>query len=271
VTGFGEDDPLVVVTSEPGPVTVLRLNRPAVHNALNAAVLDTLERAVTEIAADPRVRAVVVTGTGEKSFCAGADLAELEGLGPDDGVAAMSRGQRVLRAIEQLPVPVVAAVNGIALGGGFELVLACSFAVASERSSFGLPETGLGLIPGFGGTQRLARAVGAPVARHVITTGARLSAARAYDLGLLVVPPVPVADVLPAALALAGEVAARGPVATRSALRLVGSALDGPLDLGLAAETTAAGLAVSGRESTEGVEAFLGKRAPRFEVAEVDG
>lgn len=258
-------DEVVVTTVEDGGTLVVRLNRPAVHNALNGEVFAHLSALLDRVAEDEGIRAVVLTGSGENSFCAGADLAELDGLGPDAAHQLMARGQRVFRRLETLPVPVIAAVNGIALGGGFELVLACSLSVIAERASLGLPETGLGLVPGYGGTQRLPRIVGAPVARHIMLTGARLSAVRAYELGLTPLPPAPATQVLPTALGLAREIAARGPRAIRSVLGLVDRGTDGPLDEGLALETEAAARAVSGTESSEGVAAFLAKRTPRFE------
>jgi enoyl-CoA hydratase len=161
-------------------------------------------------------------------------------------------------------VPVIAAVDGVALGGGFELVLACSFALVSTRAAFGLPEAGLGLIPGYGGTQRLARLVGPAVARHVMLTGHRIDADRAYSLGLAVLPPVEPADLLPLALDTARQVAARGPAACRTILEAVDVGRDGSLDAGLVLESRLAALAIGSAEAREGVAAFREKRPADF-------
>ncbi|WP_020500580.1 enoyl-CoA hydratase/isomerase family protein [Sciscionella marina] len=253
-----------VRTERCGSVTTVTIDRPAALNALNAEVLDALQAAVTEAAADPVVRAVVLTGSGEKAFCAGADLKELAGMGPDRAYPAMRSGQRVFRALERAPVPIIAAVNGIALGGGFELVLAATFPLLSTRASLGLPESGLGLIPGYGGTQRLPSAVGSRVATHLMLTGARMDAERAYALGLAPLPPVPPEELLPAATGIAETIAAQGPRAVRAILAAIDSGRDAPLDTGLAVETGLAATAVAGAESTEGVSAFLDRRPARF-------
>ncbi|MFF0108861.1 enoyl-CoA hydratase/isomerase family protein [Streptomyces hirsutus] len=247
-----------------GAVTTLTINRPEAHNALNTEVLAALRAAVLEAEADPAVRAVVVTGAGQKAFCAGADLKELAGLGPDRAHEKMRSGQRALRDIERAAVPVIAAVNGVALGGGFELVLASTFSVLSTRASLGLPESGLGLIPGYGGTQRLPRAVGSPTAAYLMLTGARLDADRAHRLGLTPVPPVAPEDLAETAKALAEKIAAQGPLAVRSILTALEAGRDAPLDAGLQHETALAALAVSGAESDEGVGAFLERRPAVF-------
>lgn len=246
-------------------VAVVRIDRPQVHNALNAALLRALGDEIAALGADGRTRAIVLTGSGQKAFSAGADLDELATLDAEAAHVAMRAGQAVIRRIERSPVPVIAAVNGLALGGGFELVLACSFAVVSRRAALGLPESGLGLIPGYGGTQRLARVVGPFVARHVMLTGERIDAERAYQLGLAVAPPTEPDDLLPTALGIAETVAARGPEACRAILDAVDRGRDMPLDAGLALETGLAALAIGGSESAEGVAAFKEKRAPKFE------
>jgi enoyl-CoA hydratase len=247
-----------------GPVWTVRIARPEVHNALNADVLAALDTVVAQAGAEPGVRAVVLTGAGEKAFSAGADLEELEHLDAPAARATLERGQAVLRRIERSPAPVIAAVNGLALGGGFELVLASAFAVVSETASFGLPEAGLGLMPGYGGTQRLARLAGPQVARFVMLTGRRLDAWRAHTLGLAVVPPVASGELAATADELAREVAARGPAACRSILDAVDRAGDTSLETGLALETSLAAMAVGGDESSEGIAAFREKRRPAF-------
>lgn len=260
-----------VVTKRSGAVLVVQINRPDVFNALNKAVLAGLNAAVVQAAATPGVRAVVLTGTGPKAFSAGADLKELAALGPDRARDTMAFGQRVMRSIEQTPLPVIAAVNGVALGGGFELALAATFAVLSTRASMGLPESGLGLIPGYGGTQRLPAAVGRRVATYLMLTGARLDSERAYALGLTPVPPCADEELLDVAVEIAGKVAAQGPRAVRSILRAVDIGRDAGLDAGLDLETGLAALAIAGEESTEGISAFLEKRPAKFDDPGVPG
>ncbi|BCJ67997.1 enoyl-CoA hydratase/isomerase family protein [Polymorphospora rubra] len=256
--------PETVVVERTGPVTTVTINRPEAHNALDAEVLRRLHAAVLDAEADPAIRAVVVTGSGEKAFCAGADLKELAGMSADRAHKTLRTGQRVLRDIERAAVPVIAAVNGVALGGGFELVLASTFSVISTRATLGLPESGLGLIPGYGGTQRLPRIVGAPTAAHLMLTGTRLDAQRAHQLGLTPIPPVAPADLMATASALAEKIAAQGPGAVRSILTALDAGRDAPLDAGLRLETGLAALAVAGAESDEGIAAFLARRPPRF-------
>jgi enoyl-CoA hydratase len=255
----------LVVVERQGPIATLRINRPSVHNALNAQVLGHLDRALTSLVADG-VRAVVLTGTGTRAFSAGADLDELAGLSAEQAHEVLARGQEIIARIERSPVPVIAAVNGLALGGGFEIVLACTFAVLADSAQLGLPEAGLGLMPGYGGTQRLARRVGAPVAAHTMLTGERITADRAYALGLTPVPPVPVEEVVDAARDLALRIAARGPRAVRSVLLALRHGADVPLEAGLAFESALAGLVTGGEEAAEGIAAFKARRAPAFDA-----
>jgi enoyl-CoA hydratase len=259
----------VVEVERRGPVAVITLNRPEVHNALNAEAIAALVDAVDDAAADPKARAVVLTGAGEKAFSAGADLKELASMGPDRAGQVLTAGQRALRAVELAPIPVVAAVNGLALGGGFELVLAATFPLFSTRASLGLPESGLGLMPGYGGTQRLPRSVGARVAAHLMLTGGRLTAERAYALGLSPLPPVEPTALVATALEAAERIAVQGPMAVRAILAALEQGRDAPLDAALAIETGLAALAVAGEESTEGIGAFLEHRPARFADPEV--
>jgi enoyl-CoA hydratase len=258
---MNENAPLLI--AHDGPITVLTLHRPTVLNALNAAVLDALAQYMERLRHTPKTRAVVITGSGEKAFCAGADLNELAGLDATAAHDVLARGQSVLRAIERAPVPVIAAVNGLALGGGFELVLACTFAVMAEDARLGLPETGLGLMPGFGGTQRLARAIGTARAAHVMLTGHRIDADAAYAQGLTPVPPVD-GDVLGTAVELARQIATRGPRAVRGVLTALRAGTDQGLDSGLALETALAAQLTAGAEAAEGIAAFRDHRAPSF-------
>lgn len=247
-----------------GPVLTLTINRPEAYNALNAEVLRRLGQEVQRAEADESVRAVIITGAGEKAFSAGADLKELQGIDPDRAHDLMRSGQLVMRTIERSAVPVIAAVNGVALGGGFELVLSTTVPVLTTSASLGLPESSLGLIPGYGGTQRLPRVVGGPVAAHLMLTGARLDAERAHALGLTPLAPVPPDELMATALGVAERIAAQGPRAVRSILTALEQGRDAPLESALAHETALAGLALAGAESDEGIAAFLERRRPRF-------
>ncbi|MFF0516852.1 enoyl-CoA hydratase/isomerase family protein [Streptomyces sp. NPDC004250] len=257
--------PKPVLTATDGAVRIIRINRPEVHNALNAAVLTDLWSAVETAASDPAVRVAVLTGTGDKAFSAGADLREVAGLSPDIAHEAMRHGQRAMRSIERAGIPVIAAVNGVALGGGFELMLACTFPVLSSKASLGLPESGLGLIPGYGGTQRLPRAIGSAAAAHLMLTGSRLDAERAYGLGLTPLPPVAPQALLDTAVTVAARIAGQGPRAVRSILQALETGRDASLDVGLTTETGLASLALAGSESAEGIAAFLERRQTVFE------
>jgi enoyl-CoA hydratase len=253
-----------VLVEHHGHVTTLTIDRPQVLNALDAEVLQALCDAVLAAADDADVRAVVITGSGEKAFSAGADLKELQGMSSERAHELMRAGQQVMREIERAAIPVIAAVNGLALGGGCELALACTFPVLSTRASLGLPESGLGLIPGYGGTQRLPRAVGARVAAHLMLTGSRLDAQRAYQLGLTPVPPVAPEELAGTAHTIAEKIAAQGPAAVHSILSALESGRDSTLDAGLQLETGLAALAIGGAESDEGIAAFLERRSPSF-------
>jgi enoyl-CoA hydratase len=253
-----------VTVRQSGAVTTLTIDRPKAYNALNAAVITALADEVIAAAAAPEVRAVIITGTGAKAFSAGADLNELSGLDADAANTTLSGGQRAFLAIERAQVPVIAAVNGLALGGGFELILACTFPLLSTGASLGLPESGLGLIPGYGGTQRLPRIIGRAAAAHLMLTGERLDAQRAYQLGLTPVPPIAPEALMETAEVLASTIAAQGPAAVRAILRALDFGGDAPLEVGLNVETGLAALAVAGAESTEGVNAFHERRTPQF-------
>lgn len=253
-----------VVVENEGSTALVRIDRPEVHNALNAATLRALRAAVRALAADARVRAVVITGTGDRAFSAGADLDELAGLDAASARTVLDVGQQVMSEIEASPVPVLTAVNGLALGGGFELVLASTFPVLSTRASLGLPESGLGLIPGYGGTQRLPRAVGARVAAHLMLTGTRLSAGRAYELGLSPIEPVEPEELLPVALRVADEIAARGPRASTAILQALRAGGSTPEPAALRLETALAAIATGSLEAAEGIAAFRERRTPSF-------
>jgi enoyl-CoA hydratase len=265
MTSSSADEPIISELKDSH--LLITLNRPSKHNALNADVLDRLHRLFLTIVAQPHIRAVVITGAGAKSFCAGADLDALVDLDPAVATDMMAAGQATMSAIAECAVPVICAVNGHALGGGFELALSSTFILASTRATFGLPETSLGLIPGYGGTQRLPRLVGRQQAGYLITTGSRWNADDAYRVGLLAEAPLDPDALLPRAEELAELVASRGPSATRSALGLLRASESG-LDSALAHETAVGSLMVSGPESTEGVGAFLSRRSPDYGVRE---
>ncbi len=243
-------------------VAVVTLNRPDKLNAINTQVLADLSRAFRQARADEAVRGVVLTGSGEKAFAAGADIAEFTALDALEGHRFALRGQAVLTGIESLPKPVVAAVGGFALGGGCELALACHLRVASEKAQFGLPEVGLGLIPGYGGTQRLPRLVGLGLATEMILSGDRITAARAREIGLVnhVVAPD---ELLDRAKELVARIASKAPLAVAMALNAI-RAVDLPQAQGLQLEAALFGQACGTEDFQEGVHAFLNKQTPEF-------
>jgi len=250
-----------LLVARTGAVATLTLDRPKALNALDPVTLDSLAGALREVAADAQIRAVVLTGAGDKAFCAGADIGAMSAMTAADGHAYARLGHGVAAAIEALPVPVVAAVNGVALGGGLELVLACDLVVASERARLGQPEIGLGLIPGFGGTQRLVRRVGLGRARELIYLGTLVPAPEAHRIGLVdrVVPPEEVGS---AAAALAAELAAKPPVALRQAKRATAVAADADLATGCRYEVEAFAVTFASEDRVEGTRAFVEKRPP---------
>jgi enoyl-CoA hydratase len=237
--------------------------RPDKLNALNAATIAELHSAFRELADDDAVRGIILTGAGEKAFVAGADIAELARMGSIEGIGVSRQGQEAFRLLERMGKPVVAAVNGFALGGGMELALACHLRVASENARFGLPEVTLGIIPGYGGTVRLPRIVGRGRALELILTGEMITAQRAYEMGLVnrVVPP---ADLAGTAYALLDSILKNGPVALRFALEAVDRSLETGIDDGLGLEAHLFGLLASTEDMREGMAAFLEKRPATF-------
>jgi enoyl-CoA hydratase len=230
-------------------------------NALNSEVLGQLEFHVREAASDPGTGCLVIQGSGDRAFCAGADLGEIQGLASDGAHAFIRRGQRTMKAIEESPIPVVAAVDGWALGGGFELMLACHLVVASERSRFGLPEAKLGCLPGFGGTQRLLTAVGRAPAFYLLLTGEPVDAGRAWEIGLLSVPPVAMDSFDTEVSRLARGLQA----GSRSGMRnILESALHAARPADLEHEAALAALAIASADGQEGISAFAERRTPRF-------
>lgn len=244
-------------------VGIISINRPKVLNALNAKTLDELENAFAEAFGDDTVSVLILTGSGEKAFVAGADINEIAELSGPLGREFALRGQRLLNLIENGGKPVIAAVNGYALGGGTEIALACHIRVASKNARFGQPEVKLGVIPGYGGTQRLPRLIGKGAALELILTGEMIDAERAYQLGL-VNRLVEQEELMNAALDVAKKMMANGPVAVRSALDAVNRGLNTTLEEGLRIEADLFGWVCATEDKAEGTDAFLNKRKPEF-------
>jgi enoyl-CoA hydratase len=256
-----EFDTLLYEVDDDGLATIT-IHRPDKLNALNADVLSDLDRAFRQARGEAAVRGIILTGAGDRSFVAGADIQQFPELDALDGHRFALRGQAVFNRIEELSKPVVAAVNGFALGGGCELAMACHLRVASENAAFGQPEVNLGIIPGYGGTQRLPRLVGLGLATELILTGNRISAQRAYEIGL-VNRVVAADDLLPTAKDLLRTIAAKGPLAISFALEAL-RASDQPLREGLRHEAALFGQTCATEDATEGATAFLERREPDF-------
>jgi enoyl-CoA hydratase len=241
------------------PLAIVTLDRPKVLNALNVATLNELEAACSELGGDTSIRVVLLAGAGERAFAAGADIRELAQLSADEGKAFALRGQAVFRAIETLGKPVIACIQGFALGGGCELAMACTLRVAADNTRLGQPEVKLGIIPGYGGTQRLPRLVGRGAALKLLLTGAVVDAPEALRIGLID-ELVPAAELMKRAEALALEIAANAPLAIAGAIRAVDEGLDLPLDQALMVEAAGFGELCGTSDKAEGVQAFLEKR-----------
>jgi enoyl-CoA hydratase len=256
-------DPVLVRYTATAPVAVITIHRPDKLNALSESVLRALHEALDAAEQDPEIRVVILTGAGEKAFVAGADIGHLATLGPTEAEALSQAGQRIFQRIETFSRPVIAAVNGFALGGGCELALACHLRIASSKARFGLPEVGLGTIPGYGGTVRLARVVGLGHAVHMTLTGAPVSAEDALRMGLAtrVVAPESLMD---EAMAMAEQIASKGPLAIREALASMYHAQDVASGEALAFEAQRFGALAGTADMKEGMRAFLEKRSPVF-------
>jgi len=246
-----------------GAVRTISVNRPDKLNALNRDTLNELTMAFAQAAQDDAVRVVVLTGAGEKAFVAGADIAEMNGYTPVQAQAFSRAGQRLMSSIERLGKPVIARIQGFALGGGMELAMACHLRVASEKAKFGQPEINLGLIPGFGGTQRLLRLAGRGAALELCLTGASINAQRAYELGIAT--RVVKSEALDETVnALADQLAAAAPLAAAGILDAVLQGGETSIDQGLEFETQAFALAFASEDMREGTSAFLEKRKAEF-------
>jgi enoyl-CoA hydratase len=243
-----------------GKVATVTLDRPKVLNALNAAMLRELDELFAELALDDDVRVVLLAGAGGKAFAAGADIAELAESGPTPGEQLAGRAQRIFRRIETMGKPVIACIDGFALGGGCELAMACTLRLASESARLGQPEIKLGLIPGYGGTQRLPRLAGRGAALKMILTGEMVDAAEALRIGL-VDEVVPAERLMERARELAKLIASMPPLAVQAAIEAVGRGADLPLDEALALEATLFGQLWQTEDKREGIQAFLEKRS----------
>ncbi len=244
-------------------IAIITINRPDALNALNAETIDEILQCLEDIAKDDNVRAVILTGAGPKAFCAGADIKAMKGMTALDARKLSQMGYKLCKAIENLEKPVIAAINGYALGGGLEVAMACDLRIASEKARMGQTEINIGLIPGWGGTQRLPRLVGKTLAKEMVFTGKMIDAQTAYQRGLVnkVVPPEQLMD---AAKEIAKELASKAPVALKLSKMLINHGLETDLDTALVLEREAFGVVASTEDLQEGVSAFLEKRKPVF-------
>jgi len=243
------------------PLAVVTIDRPKVLNALNAETFSELSEAFEGLAADPAIHVILIAGAGDRAFVAGADIRELVSLTPEEGRSYALRGQGVFRRIETLGKPVIACIQGFALGGGCELAMACTLRLAADDARLGQPEVKLGLMPGYGGSQRLARLVGRSEGLKLLLTGAIIDAREALRIGL-VDEVLPAAGLMQRAEALAQEIAANAPLAVAEILRAVDEGFDLPLDLALLRESVYFSGLCATADKNEGVQAFLEKRPP---------
>lgn len=250
------------IATEDG-IATLTFNRTSALNALNHATLLELDKVLEDISTNEDIRVLILTGAGEKAFIAGADIKEIQRLSPLSARKFASLGQRVIDNLQQLPIPVIAAVNGFALGGGCEMALASDFIYAAESATFGLPEISLGIIPGFGGTQRLARLVGANLARELIFTGRLLTAAEAKEAGL-VNRCFPAEQLMEETCKVARQIATKGKPSLRAAKDAIRQGLNCDLQTGLEIERDAFALCISSLDAREGTTAFMEKRKANF-------
>ena len=251
-----------------GAVGVITINRPKALNALNSAVLDDLEAVLDAVDLDA-VRALVLTGAGEKSFVAGADIGEMSTLTKAEGEAFGKKGNDIFRKIETFPIPVIAAVNGFALGGGNEIAMSCDIRICSDNALFGQPEVGLGITPGFGGTQRLARLVSPGMAKQIIFSNSNIKADEAYRIGL-VNAVYPQEELLPAAKKMAARIAKQAPIAVRACKKAINDGLQVDMDQALVFEEKLFGSCFETYDQQEGMANFLRKKDDPKKVKVVD-
>ena len=245
-------------------IAYVTIDRPKVLNALNMATMEELREVFTDLAADRETRVVILTGGGEKSFVAGADINELARNNPVEAKAYTHRGQAVLDLIENLGKPVIACINGFALGGGCEIAMACTMRLASENAKLGQPEVKLGIIPGYGGTQRLPRLVGTGLAMQILLTGEMISAQEAHRIGL-VNEVVPLDRLIPRAEEIAQKIMSNAPLAVQYCTEAVNQGMNTSLEEGLFLEATLFSVCCASEDKKEGTTAFLEKRAAKFQ------
>lgn len=246
-----------------GDVAVVTINRPKALNALNLAVLEQLDSMLALLEGDKATRAIVLTGAGHKAFVAGADIATMQPMNPEEGKAFSAYGQSVMNRIAKMDTIVIAAVNGFALGGGCELAMACDFRYASPNARFGIPEVSLGVIPGFGGTQRLPRLIGIGRAMELMATGSKIDADEAYRVGLIN-QVVPQEELLAFCVNKAQKIAANSLSAIALGKQSIHAATELDLTRGLAYESSQFGLSFATHDQQEGMDAFMEKRKPKF-------
>ena len=248
-----------ILLEKKGLIAVATINRPKALNALNSEVLTDLDELVSAVKADADIRALVITGSGEKAFVAGADIGEMSTLTKAEGEAFGKKGNDVFRKLETFPIPVIAAVNGFALGGGCEISMSCDIRICSENAVFGQPEVGLGITPGFGGTQRLARIVGTGKAKEMIYGARNIKAEEAYRIGL-VNNVSPAEELMPAAKKLASTIARNAPIAVRNCKRAINEGMQVDMDQAIVIEEKLFGSCFETCDQKEGMNAFLEKR-----------
>ena len=248
-----------ILLEKKGLYAVATINRPKALNALNSEVLSDLDELVQTVSADADIRALVITGSGEKAFVAGADIGEMSTLTPEEGEAFGKHGNDVFRKLETLPIPTIAAVNGFALGGGCELSMSCDIRICADTAVFGQPEAGLGITPGFGGTQRLARLVGPGMAKQLIYTAKNIKADEAYRIGL-VNAVYPLDELMPAAEEMAETIAKNAPIAVRACKKAINEGLEVEMDDAVVIEEKLFGSCFKTADQIEGMSAFLEKR-----------
>ena len=248
-----------ILFEKKGNIAIALIDRPKALNALNSEVLNDLNTLVDTVNADPEIRVLILTGSGEKSFVAGADIGEMSNLTKEEGEAFGKKGNEVFRKIETLPIPVIAAVNGYALGGGCELAMSCDIRICADTAVFGQPETGLGITPGFGGTQRLARLIGPGMAKQLIYSARNIKADEALRIGL-VNAVYPLEELRPAAEKLAETIAKNAPIAVRACKQAINEGLEKPMDEAIVLEEKLFGSCFETADQKEGMGAFLEKR-----------
>lgn len=250
-----------ILVQEDGNVAIIKMNRPSAMNALNKETLEELDKVIDYIQERDEIYSVIITGEG-KAFVAGADIAQMKDMGLIEGKNFGKLGNKVFRKIEEMTKPTIAAINGFALGGGCELAMACDLRIASEKAKFGQPEVGLGITPGFGGTQRLARIVGIPKAKEMIYTGKIINSQQAFNIGL-VNHVVDSNDLIKEAKSMANSIANNAPIAVRFAKEAINKGIETDIETGISYETEVFGSCFATQDQKEGMQAFIEKRSEK--------